>query len=612
MTVAVKSVIDIEVHDVQFKNFSAMFEKYKTALGEMPTAWKAVGTEVSGTTATFEAMLAAMIAQEQISKNIAEREKEAATAAEKKRKEEAAAARSGVLHWKDMARTTRDVAGNIVTMTTSLLKWTGIGSAISLLAGGFSLFGIDRLGAAVASGRRSSQGLGLGYGEQKSFGVNFGSAVDPNSYLSSVNQALHNLTERRGFLGAGMSSNDLQGSTAQVGTKLLEHLKKIADNTNPSAMTNVMEARSLDQFVTLEDMMRLRAMSGDEFREFNAHNTSDSETMNLSRQTQLEWLRFTQQMHRAGVQIENVFVRGLVHLEPQLRDLSSSFVKVVESIARSPEVHRLMDSLAAGLSRFATYVATPEFEENVKVFIKGVAKMGEAMIAIVKWFAEKDGPDRTGQTVFQMPGLTIKRDDRGLLERLIHPELPPPLPMEPGSSTPAPGSPSPFSMLPLRSTPGSVLQKFSSTENAQGLPPGLLNAVYGAESSSGKDARTSAAGAVGPFQLMPMTARAYGVDDPRDLDQSSSGAARLLADLKKEFKGDLAKMVAAYNWGAGNVESYVKTGHGMQGQPMPDETKEYLRKISDSLSKTSGQKVVLEINNNSGGNAVVSTSMVAQ
>lgn len=79
----------------------------------------------------------------------------------------------------------------------------------------------------------------------------------------------------------------------------------------------------------------------------------------------------------------------------------------------------------------------------------------------------------------------------------------------------------------------------------------MLWGVYGTESSFGKDLSTSSAGAEGPFQFEPGTARSLGIN-PHDFVQAAHGAARYLA----QFKGrGLAGMLSAYNAGpAGGIQ----------------------------------------------------------
>lgn len=78
-----------------------------------------------------------------------------------------------------------------------------------------------------------------------------------------------------------------------------------------------------------------------------------------------------------------------------------------------------------------------------------------------------------------------------------------------------------------------------------------------------KPTATSWVGAVGPWQLMPETARILGltvnkkVDERKNYQKSTKAAAMHLKDLYNEF-GDWLLVIAAYNGGAGNVYSAIR------------------------------------------------------
>jgi len=88
-------------------------------------------------------------------------------------------------------------------------------------------------------------------------------------------------------------------------------------------------------------------------------------------------------------------------------------------------------------------------------------------------------------------------------------------------------------------------------ERRHHLPKGLLAAVIEVE-SSGRVHRISPAGAMGPAQLAPSTARLLGVVDPFDPEESLDGAARYLAQQWRAFH-DLRLTAAAYNAGPGAI-----------------------------------------------------------
>lgn len=113
-------------------------------------------------------------------------------------------------------------------------------------------------------------------------------------------------------------------------------------------------------------------------------------------------------------------------------------------------------------------------------------------------------------------------------------------------------------------------------EQQYNLPSGLLSAVMAKESAGNPNA-VSPKGAQGLFQFMPATAKAYGIN-PFDPLQSAVGAARMYGDLSKQFDGDVPSMLAAYNWGSGNL-----TEKGLQNAPA--ETRDYINTIMGKLGQ---------------------------
>jgi soluble lytic murein transglycosylase-like protein len=87
------------------------------------------------------------------------------------------------------------------------------------------------------------------------------------------------------------------------------------------------------------------------------------------------------------------------------------------------------------------------------------------------------------------------------------------------------------------------------------LPRGLLAAVIHVE-SNGYAHRISSAGAMGPGQLMPETAKLLGVADPFDTAQNVDGAARLLAGHMHRFRR-VRLAIAAYHAGPGAIHGHV-------------------------------------------------------
>ena len=100
----------------------------------------------------------------------------------------------------------------------------------------------------------------------------------------------------------------------------------------------------------------------------------------------------------------------------------------------------------------------------------------------------------------------------------------------------------------------------------------LLHAVIQTESAYNPTA-ISSAGAVGLMQLMPATAKRFGVTNRNDPKQSINGGARYLRVLLKMFKSNLTLAVASYNAGEGAVKKYNNS------IPPYKETQNYVKKV---------------------------------
>ena len=105
---------------------------------------------------------------------------------------------------------------------------------------------------------------------------------------------------------------------------------------------------------------------------------------------------------------------------------------------------------------------------------------------------------------------------------------------------------------------------------AQDMDPQLVKSVMLVESGFNPSAR-SRKGALGLMQLMPATARLFGVRNAFDVRDNVFGGTRYLTYLLNLYKGDLESTLAAYNAGEGAVEKY-------RGIPPYDETLLYVHK----------------------------------
>jgi soluble lytic murein transglycosylase-like protein len=113
---------------------------------------------------------------------------------------------------------------------------------------------------------------------------------------------------------------------------------------------------------------------------------------------------------------------------------------------------------------------------------------------------------------------------------------------------------------------GAIIDKVSAEQD---VPAKLVRAVIQVESAYQERAR-SPKGAMGLMQLMPATAKQYGVKDPYDPASNIEAGIKLRKGLLQRQPGALA--LAAYNAGEGAVQRF-------NGIPPYPETRSYVSRI---------------------------------
>jgi len=111
-----------------------------------------------------------------------------------------------------------------------------------------------------------------------------------------------------------------------------------------------------------------------------------------------------------------------------------------------------------------------------------------------------------------------------------------------------------------------------------GVRTDLVRAVMQVESGFNPGAR-SPKGAMGLMQLMPETARQYGVSNPYNPEDNVRAGVRYLRSLLDRYDGSEELALAAYNAGPGAVDK-----HG-QSVPPYKETQNYVAQINRMTSR---------------------------
>ena len=116
-----------------------------------------------------------------------------------------------------------------------------------------------------------------------------------------------------------------------------------------------------------------------------------------------------------------------------------------------------------------------------------------------------------------------------------------------------------------------IKKLLKETAKKFGLDYRLLLAIAKVESNF-NHASKSNKGAIGIMQLMPQTAKRFGISNPYNIKQNIYGAAKYLKYLLKMFNNNIILATAAYNAGENKVLKY-------KGIPPYRETRLYVNKV---------------------------------
>ena len=158
-------------------------------------------------------------------------------------------------------------------------------------------------------------------------------------------------------------------------------------------------------------------------------------------------------------------------------------------------------------------------------------------------------------------GATIA--SRAVPERVISPAPPPPAPA-PADDDGAPSA--------------TVNELVASIAKRHNVEPSLVDSVIRVESNYNPNA-ISSAGAMGLMQLIPSTARRFGVSNTFHPAQNIEGGVRYLKYLMELYRGNERLALAAYNAGEGAVAKY-------KGIPPYPETQNYVYQVGKKLGQS--------------------------
>ncbi|HDG1722365.1 TPA: lytic transglycosylase domain-containing protein [Kluyvera ascorbata] len=625
---AAKAIVDIAVNDDSFNSFLDKFNGYKKAVDELPEAWRMSSRGIGDSAKETEKMRHSMDAVtkaftdgvasisalngglDQLNQSL---DKAGKTQSDLNKKT------SGASNFLSKAsKDAKSLAGHLKDATTSLLSWGSIVGVFTGLAGAGGLWGMNRLAGSAAAQRFTAMGLGTTAGGLNSAAVNFQSALgNPVGTLGAIRDAQADLGKRWTFNAMGVDAN-------QDPTKLLPQMIKSARDIfvkNGSTQQGA-EAYGLTNYFTLDDLNRFKKMSDAEIDAMAKQAAVDTQKLQVSDRQLKQWQDFNIQLDRSKVSISNTFIRGLAPLTPELTKLSDAFSGAIDTVLKSPELGKWIDSLAGGIKKFGDYLASPSFKSDVDAFMSAVEKLGKVIMSVIGWITGDSSSASSLQANSSFLNNNVKTDASGT--HYVKGGLSDP-------NTPAGSKWLARQLYALTGTaPTEYDQYFEEAAKKYGVDSKMLKAITGAESSWDQNAK-SGAGALGLMQVMPKNFQPG--ENPFDPRDNIMAGARVYSDaLKWESKngGGLDEVLRYYNGGrrrgskeninypsrvreqymalyGKNIPAMDPNQQTVAGQQNSAKTNQLLQQIADNTRD--GARGVT-INNNTGGNAVVTSTQL--
>lgn len=371
-----RSVVEIDVRDERFKTFMTSFKQYDAALKKMPGLWQQTAGQSQGMLQTMQSMTAALLAQSDVIRHIKADQTDVSNKT-----------RSMADNWRSMVRYSRETAVNVKQQVGHLLRWTGISAAISGLALGGSVYGIEHLAMAAGAGRRSSAGLGLSYGQQTAFGLSYNRLIDAPSMLHGVSTARGNISS--GAAGAlfalGMNPTG-PGSTGDMSNEALKRIRDLVKRTPDEQLGILVQSHMLGELgQDAESLRRLKHTSDKEFGEYTSNYDKRSKELDVQDRTLKALQDFDVQLETTGQKLKVAFFEGLEKVVGPLGAISEGLSDFVRQFMASDGFKWVINEVAKGLGVFAKYINSPEFHSDIKLFIESIESLARKTVAALRW-----------------------------------------------------------------------------------------------------------------------------------------------------------------------------------------------------------------------------------
>ena len=379
-----KAIIEVELHDGEWKKFNESVKKHQEILGKMPGQWGAVGSSIG----KVSDKAAKMVAN---AKHVKDSFSQAKTITDKFVIGLQAADRT----ISSLVRGSYSLAKNIASVTTSILKW-GAGIAISgilSLGGLFATFG--SMGKDIASTRSSALQTGSTYGQQIAAKNVYGVyGVDANEMMGMISKDIHsgNRLMRRAQLNPDQINGKESGDILPLYLKSMHDMYQNFMAEDKENGTRIVDLK-MKGFFPNQDENMMRQIGHENISSLNDVYYSQSKAQDMKRGEQDRYTKFASDWDSVWDNAKKKLADAFSPLLGPMTKLSNSLLFTFGRILGSPLVKEGIGKAGAQIDQWATDLMSPKGQQAISDAIDSVGKFAKAVYDVAM-FVESLIPEK--------------------------------------------------------------------------------------------------------------------------------------------------------------------------------------------------------------------------
>ena len=482
---ALKSVIDIDINDGAWKSFIEQHQRYQEALQKAPALWKHAAAEAGAMADKIESATDELKKQANLSDKMAK--------AESQQERELSAVEK---HWKKILEHSEAIKKNAAEAGGSMSEGGsglgnmlgGVGGMLGRFGGGLGIGGIagmaigllgsvalgaitktiglalqtiqyaDSFAHRISAERRDASGFGLSIGQHRAFGLDFGRAIDTESFLSDVVEAQTNPAAAGLLYRFGINP---AGKTGDVALQLLDRERRLAVSTDMSQLGLLNTQWGTHQ--SIEDWLRLKNMSEGEYQDYRSKYMGDQTDLNVTDATARRQQNLAIHLDRNGLLMDNAKLAKLNKFAPGIAGMSDAELRATRTFLNNKHIDDAFNYMAKKVNDVANSLGSPHTQALINGTIDDIFGLGNAAkgAAAALWGIVKGGAHGVGKAL----DWTNKHSDPDMMRFLQQEEGS----MSSGDSGSNPGDSSGRFSVPGGVTkgfaPGSAPQRSGTTTN---------------------------------------------------------------------------------------------------------------------------------------------------